>query len=172
MPYPLKQMEEEHSKLWRLALVLSLIAFAAASYFRIPSFRAYVDENYPWVKAQLAQHGLQIADTSSEAKTESAPSEPAHQAAQTAATPSINLDQLALNRSLWPKDVTLKKQIVFPAVVDGREAGKIAVPAGTMVQLYRIENHKLGVVFNGGGAWVQVAETDLPERVRAIQGPR
>ena len=169
MPYPLKQMEEEHSKLWRLALILSLIAFVAAAYFRIPSFRTYVDENYPWVKAQLAQHGLQITDAPSEAKTESAPSEPAHQPTQTA---SINLDQLALNRSLWPKDVTLKKQIVFPAVVDGREAGKIAVPAGTMVQLYRIENHKLGVVFNGGGAWVQVAETDLPERVRAIQGPR
>jgi len=40
------------------------------------------------------------------------------------------------------------------------------VPAGTVVQLYRIENGKVGVVYCGGGAWLQPQDTDLIERVR------
>lgn len=165
-------MEEEHSKLWRLALILSLIAFVAVAYLRIPPFRTLVDEKYPWIKEQLVERGIKIVDDPSEAYKE--PSPEANQPLKTtsAPTPFINLDQIASNRSLWPKDVTLKKPIVFPAVVDGKEVGKVTVAAGTAVQLYRIEHQKLAVVYNGGGAWVQLAETDLAERVHALQRPR
>ena len=165
-------MEEEHSKLWRLALVLSLIAFVAAAYLRIPPFRTYVDENYPWVKEQLVQRGVKIVNDPSEAveeptQAESSPAEFSSQPSTPAPTAPLTLEQIAGNRSLWPKVVTLKKKTVFPAVIDGKEAGKIALAAGATVQLYRVENQKLGVVYNGGGAWVQPEDTDLMERVRA-----
>lgn len=160
-------MEEEHSKLWRLALVLSLIAFVAAAYLRIPPFRTYVDENYPWVKEQLVQRGVKIVNDPSEAVAEPTPEETLSHPAPTASSAPLTLEQIAGNRSLWPKVVTLKKKTVFPAVIDGKEAGKISLAAGATVQLYRVENQKLGVVYNGGGAWVQPEDTDLLERVHA-----
>ena len=165
-------MEEEHSKLWRLALIISLAAFVAVAYLRIPPFRALVNEKYPWIKAQLVERGIKIVDDPSEAQAEPTPeAQQTHQATPAPAA-SINLDQIAADRSLWPKDVILKKPIVFPAVVDGKEVGKVTVAAGTAVQLYRIEHQKLALVYNGGGAWVQPAETDLAERLHAPQPPR
>ena len=173
LPYPFKQMEEEHSKLWRLALILSLIAFVAVAYLRIPPFRDLVNEKFPWVKQELVARGIKIVDDPSQAYAEPTPEPAIHPAKPTPTpTPAISLEQIAANRALWPKNVTLKKQTVFPAVLNGKEAGKITVSAGTAVQLYRVENQRLAVVYNGGGAWVQVEETDLLDRVRATQAPR
>ena len=176
LPYPFKQMEEEHSKLWRLALVLSLIAFVAAAYFRIPPVRDYINEKFPWVKQQLAERGIKIVDDPSEAFAAPSPVESAAPTRKPAPTPvekpAISFEQIEANPALWPKEVSLKKQTVFPAVVEGKEVGKVTVSAGTAVQLYRIANQKLAVVYNGGGAWVLPAETDLLERVSATHSTR
>lgn len=157
-------MEEQHSKLWRVALVLSLAAFAAAAYFKIPPFRAYVDEKFPVVKQQLAQRGIVLVDDPSEAYAD--PAAPTPAIATPTPKPALTLEQIAADRSLWPKDIRLKTQVVFPSVLEGREVGKITVSAGTSVQIYKIEHQKVAVIYKGGGAWVPVADTDLLERAR------
>ena len=81
--------------------------------------------------------------------------------------------QLAADRSLWPKSVKIKKATVFPAVADGKEIGKIDVPAGMEVKVASISpDSKVDVYYspdgtipNAGGAWVKAEDTDLFERV-------
>jgi hypothetical protein len=160
-------MEEEHSKFWRLALILSLAAFVAVAYLRIPPFRDLVNEKFPWVKEELVHRGIKIVNHPSEAYAEPTPEAAA--TPQSAPKPAPALEQIVANRALWPKEVILKKQTIFPAVVNGKEVGKITLPAGITVQIYKIEPDRVAVIYKGGGAWVQVAETDLLERVRASQ---
>jgi hypothetical protein len=73
--------------------------------------------------------------------------------------------KLASDRTAWPKTVTLKTAREFPAVVNGKVAGKIAVPAGTEANLVSIQGGKLGVEYGGGGAWFAADETDLAQRL-------
>ena len=85
----------------------------------------------------------------------------------------LTLIQLAANHSFWPKVVKVKKTTVFPAVYQGKEIGKLSVPAGTEVKVISINPEKVavaytpdGVMSNAGGAYLQPEETDLLERVR------
>jgi hypothetical protein len=56
---------------------------------------------------------------------------------------------------------------VFPAVLNGKVVGSIQAPAGTQGHLIVIKDGKAGVEYQGGGAMVQITDTDLIERVRA-----
>jgi len=58
----------------------------------------------------------------------------------------------------------IHKATDFPAVVNGRVAGMIHAPAGTEVKLAKISDGRLGVEYQGGGAWLLVEETDLVAR--------
>lgn len=178
-------MDNESSNLWRLALVASLIFLAAISYSKYPGFRALVDEKCPWIKEQLAKHDIKFENAPSEAASadgkSAASATPASVGNGTggpsvaAPTPVIlsTVDQVAANPSSWPKTIRLKKLTVFPAVLSGKEIGKLNVPAGMEVKLIQIVSNRLAVAYspdgkpaNAGSAWVQADDTDLMERVQ------
>ena len=183
-------------------MVASLLACAAVAYYRFEPVREMVDTRCPWIKEQLAQRGIQFEDkaqikpvaasvpqqspvstvpiekvASTHAASETGKPSPAAQ--QSAATPAnaigtpTDMIQLAANHSFWPKVVKVKKTTVFPAVYQGKEIGKLSVPAGTEVKVISINPEKVavaytpdGVMSNAGGAYLQPEETDLFERVR------
>ena len=60
----------------------------------------------------------------------------------------------------------LKKAVEVPAVVGGKEVGKVTVTAGTEVNMARIKDGKVGIEYQGGGVWLTPEETDVMERVR------
>ena len=180
-------MEEQHSSIfWRLSLVVSVVLLAAASYYKVPPFRHFVDEKCPWVKEQLTKYGIEFAEGPLAAPT--SPSNPSSQALQpieevrnnASSNPSgpgkpVDVYKLTADLSQLPKTVTILSPVVFPAVTNGKANGKLRVPAGTEVQLVRVGGGKLGVVFtpdgttaNASGAWVWPEETDLSERLKKI----
>lgn len=196
---------EKSSKLWRLALVFALLALAVASYVKIEPFRKIVDEKIPALKERLSQHGISLgkaaptpaAEERPVAKTTPPPTKTTHEepapqqatepavpetAAPVTATPASDgqsrpgpMEQLVANHALWPKTVRLKQQTVFPAVVDGRQVGDIALPAGTEVKLVQVQNEKIGVAYSPdgrlsslGGTYLKPGQTDLLEQVRKL----
>ena len=179
-------MDTESSNFWRLALVVSLIFLAALSYYKYESFRALVDEKCPWIKEQLAKHDIKFENIPTEAapaEGKTADSKPATATPNTTTTPDAaaspapviltTVAQVAANPSVWPKTLRLKKLTVFPAVLNGKEIGKLNIPAGMEVKLIRIVAERLavsyspgGVAANAGGAWVQAVDTDLMERIQ------
>ncbi len=175
-------MEDQPSKLWNVALVFSLLALAVACYLKMDPVRSFVDEKCPWIKDQLATHGIQLpgiasAQTALVAASEkqissanvapvSAPaSAPATSAAAAAAVPKtasaavkvpqapVDLARLASDPSLWPKKIRLKKDVTFPAVMNKQKVGELHVPAGTEVMLVQIRaDNKLGVAYTPSGS--------------------
>jgi hypothetical protein len=192
-------MKQLFSKLfWGGALIGALLLCAAAYYWKYPDVREMVDGKFPIVKqcrvkitalfqpasakpwpgmAPASASAPQAAPTAAPqaAAATSLPSEalPAAPAVvQAVATPipgPVTLGDLNRSRANWPKDVTLKKTIDFPAVMDGKVVGSVKAIAGTEVQLVEIKNGKAGVEFQGGGALVDAADTDLLERAQAIR---
>jgi len=165
-------MDDQPSKIWNIALVFSLLLLAGILYYRFAPVREYVDAKCPWVKEQLAQHGIQFDGTAgtAPASTNSATVSPTRPVAAALAQP-VSVAQFTSDRSLWPKTVKIKKATEFPAVINGKEIGKLSVPAGTEVKLISVTSEKVGVAYspdgtmsNAGGAWLQIAETDLIER--------
>ena len=187
-------MDDQPSKIWNVALVFSLLLLAGVLYYRFAPVREIVDAKCPWIKEQLAQHGIQFSGAAAATPEAPAPansgaanppqpltsaptrpltSAPAQRLAVAQPQP-MSLAQIASNQSLWPKVVKIKKPIVFPAVLNGKEVGKLSVPAGTEVKLISVTPEKVGVAYspdgtmpNAGGAWLLAAETDLIERVYA-----
>jgi len=165
-----------------LALVASLLLFAAVAYYRFEPVRGAVNAKCPWIKEQLAQHGIQFEETPQTAPA-AAPAQEAKGTSLTGNTSPVaakppgnpaDMVQIAADHSLWPKAVRIKQTTVFPAVSQGKEIGKLSVPAGTEVKLISINADKVGVAYspdgtmpNMGGAWLQPEETDLLERVHA-----
>ena len=85
-------------------------------------------------------------------------------------TPTPPPDPLAWvigHKEYWPKEVVLKEATTFPVVFDGKIAGWAKVPEGTMVKVVAIEPTDLAVVYDGGGARVPFAATDLRQRATA-----
>lgn len=77
-----------------------------------------------------------------------------------------DLQKIASNRALWPKTLTLTKAATFPAVFNGKIVGSLVAPAGSEVILHSIKDDKVGLEFNGGGAWLPVDQTDLLARAQ------
>ncbi len=80
---------------------------------------------------------------------------------------AFDLQKLSSDHTLWPKKVALAKPATFPAVLNGKQVGSLVVPAGTETELVAIQNGKLGLKFNDGGAWLNVEDTDLIARVQS-----
>lgn len=183
-------------------MAAALVLLAITSYIKIEPFRQIVDAQCPWIKQQLAERGIRLKEAMviqtipaarpSPSPTPSPAATPSVQAASSApvapasspATSSpigdapkntaVDINQLAANRSLWPKTVKIKHATSFPAVVDGKRVGEINVPAGTEVKVVQVQPDKIGVAYspdgkvaNLGGAWLKTADTDLIERVQA-----
>ena len=50
-------------------------------------------------------------------------------------------------------------------MVDGKVVGSLKAPVGSETNLKAIKDGKVGVEYQGGGAWLAVGDTDLEARV-------
>jgi hypothetical protein len=178
-------MSQQLSKWWFMgppfAIGVSLLAYYAV----FPSFRGWVDGHFPWAASHIGIY-LPARDADEQFKRRStavkpmvpvaptpapAPPPPARPPAPVYLTADggVDLEKLAANRADWPKAVVLRKAKGFPAVVDGKAVGSAILPKGTEVHLLKIEAGKLGLEYRGGGAWADVDETDLADRMRSVE---
>ncbi len=190
-------MSKSKIGIWSVALPLSVVFLAAAYYAKVPEVRKAVDARTPHVRHLLGrfvqESGTQIIVMQGEqdpafARPKPAPGpapvrvaampEPVPIPAPPAVAPPVesrppaapvvfDLQKIAADPSLWPKKVTLTKPAKFPAVLNGRIVGELIAPAGSEATLKLIKNDQVGLEFNGGGAWLPAAETDLSARVQA-----
>ncbi len=192
-------MSKTKSGIWGIALPLSVVFLGAAYYVKVPEVRKEVDARTPIVRNLLGrfvqESGTQVIVMQGEqdpmfSKPKPAPaanriasaSEPEPvitEAAEAAAPPvesappppvaPLDLQKIAADPTLWPKKVTLHKPTKFPAVLNGKIVGELVAPAGAEATLKLIKDDKVGLEFNGGGAWLPATETDLIARVRATR---
>jgi hypothetical protein len=168
---------------WLSAFLFSLVFLAAAYYVTSPSVRIAIDARAPWVADYLRPYvrgSQEIVQVPSPARPQVEVPEPtpapavpvsslppAAPVAVAVPTPEVfDLKKLAANRAGWPAKVAIKKDTDFPAVVNGKVVGSLIAPAGTEVGLVTISGGKLGVEYQGGGAWLFVEETDLIARTQ------
>ena len=180
-------MSTSPNKLWAFGPIIAIPLLAAAYYIKVPSFREAVDTRIPWAKEHLSKfvpapevviiHDPKPASAPSpaalpakppvaNANEQLPPPAPAAPAVAETASAGPTLQEFAANSSLWPKSVRLRTPTQFPAVLSGKEIGKIQVPAGTETRLVTIRGEQLGLEFQGGGAWVPISQTDLMQRVK------
>jgi hypothetical protein len=161
-----------------IGLPVSLLILAFAYYKYVPTARAWIDARTPLGKqlfgrfvsdsAATGDSSAPAGDTGSQSNIpgisqDSAPAPGGPPPVQQPVT--YDLQTLAQDRSLWPRQVRLRKSTAFPAVVDGKEVGSLVAPSGTEVNLLAIREGKLGLEYKGGGAWLPVGDTDLATRV-------
>jgi len=65
--------------------------------------------------------------------------------------------------------VALRQKTSFPAVLNGREIGRVDVPSGTQVRVATIREGQLTLEYQGGNQAVPPDATDLEDRVRSIR---
>lgn len=163
-------------------LPLSLVVLAAAYYIKVPSVRRQIDARAPWVAGILGRFvqepevavvgapppkpGEDNAGTPAPQARPPTPDVPGIPQTPPPATPRrvFNLQEIAANRAEWPAKLTLKKPTTFPAVANGKVVGSVIAPPGTEVNLRTISSGKVGVEYQGGGAWLAAEETDLAAR--------
>lgn len=179
-------MRKKQSKIWGVAFALSLIFLASAYYLRVPAFRRFVDDKTPLAHKYLGPW-LPDSDGRAErvewqaemipAEVPVAPPSRPPVAADSSVLPvapapspgemAPELQKIAGDRARWPKTVKLTRAATFPAVSNGKIVGSLIAPAGTEVVLHAIRDDKVGLEFNGGGAWLPVDQTDLLVRALA-----
>ena len=162
---------------WIFSLPVSLVILAGAYYIKIPSARRFIDEHTSlghtlfgsFVKdTVIVEHkSAPRSGSSSEPANTVFPGKPDAPVAKAAPTPVpvFNLEKLEHDPALWPKKVSIKKETIFPAVVDGKVVGSLKAPVGAETNLKYIKDGKVGVEYQGGGAWLAVGDTDLESRV-------
>jgi hypothetical protein len=168
-------MSTKPSLLWSIALPVSLLILAAAYYVKVPSARQFIDAHtslgHAWLGRFVGGPQVVVAPPPSSASDEhSIPGIDLGTAAKPLApgTPEpFSLQKLANNPALWPKKITLRKAVTFPAVVNGKVVGDLIAPVGSEANLKAIKDGKIGVEYQGGGAWLNVEDTDLVARVTA-----
>ena len=142
-----------------LFLLALLVGVILVTYWRIPGAREMMDHKMPFLKDTLGRFGAapEVATTDGAPPADAAPAP---------APVALTFETLAADPTAWPRTVRLKKAVEVPAVVGGKEAGKVMLKAGTEVNLARIKDGRVGIEYQGGGAWLQPDETDLMERAR------
>ena len=153
-------MKQSGSGAVRLLVLLALlVAVVFGTYWKVPGAREMMDEKLPIVKQTLARFGAAPADAPSDAA-------PTVDAAPAPAPAAMTFQSLAADPTAWPRTVRLKKAVEVPAVVDGKEVGKVMLKAGTEVILARIKDGNVGIEYQRGGAWVKPEDTDVMERAQ------
>jgi hypothetical protein len=160
--------------LWTFALLVSLVFLAFAYYMKSASVRTAINDRFPWVARTIGTRLPEIqVKTAPAPKTEAIPATgevaaavpPAPTVPAAPPEPEIfDLKKLQADRPSWPPKVRINKPTKFPAVVNGKVVGDLVAPAGTEVGLNTISGGKLGVEYQGGGAWLFVEETDIIAR--------
>ncbi len=142
-----------------LFLLALLVGVVLVTYWRIPGAREMMDQKMPLLKDTLARFGA-----APEAATPDGA--PPADAAPAPAPAALTFETLAADPTAWPRTVRLKKAVEVPAVVDGKEVGKVMLKAGTEVNLARIKDGKVGIEYQRGGKWLQPEDTDIMERAQ------
>lgn len=168
-------MSHKPSVIWLFALPASLVILAGAYYIKIPSARKFIDEHTSLGRTLF---GRFVSDTVIVEHRSAPPPNPADNVPETPwpnkvaaekATPTpvpvFDLQKLARDPSQWPKKISLKKEATFPAVVSGKVVGSLIAPVGAEANVKSIKDGKVGVEYQGGGAWLAVGDTDLEARV-------
>ncbi|HEY3900034.1 MAG TPA: hypothetical protein VGM54_15605 [Chthoniobacter sp.] len=173
--------ESSNSKFWTfIGLPVSLLILAAAYYTKVPSARAWIDAHTPLGKQLFGRFVSGPPEPT--ADNQAPPADPGSQSGIPGVPPgseipappvpppvqqpiTYDLQTLAQDHSLWPRQVRIRKATEFPAVVDGKKVGSLVAPSGTEVNLLAIREGKLGLEYKGGGAWLPVEDTDLGTRV-------
>jgi hypothetical protein len=162
---------------WIFALPVSLVILAGAYYIKIPSARRFIDDHTSLGHTLFGSfvHDTVVVEhksasrpgSSDESAKTAFPGKPDAAMAKAAPTPVpvFSLAKLEQDPSLWPKKVSIKKETTFPAVVDGKVVGSLKAPVGSEANLKLIKDGKVGVEYQGGGAWLAVGDTDLEARV-------
>lgn len=146
----------------RLLVLLALLAVVAGgSYLKVPAAREAVDARLPFVKTTLARFGVPVETEGGAGTVAPGAREPAAVLDEAAAFTALAADPTA-----WPRTVRLARPVEFPAVVGGKEVGKVLLKAGTEVNLARIKDGSVGLEYQGGGAWVKPADTDVLARAQ------
>ena len=133
-------------------MIILLVILAGVAYVKVAPLRQSVDSNAPWFKEKVGHYLVHTE--------EPAPTVPV--------LPTLTLEGFAAQPALWPKTVSLKNHVEFLAVVHNETVGTVRVSPGTEVHLVKISNGKLGLEYQGGGAWVIPQMTDLVERVQPV----
>jgi hypothetical protein len=176
-------MLKKLSQILIVALLLAAVGFVA--YLRIPIVQDSVNTRLPQLKQPLTNlavtlHQMPDSGSTTDSTTSSQPNAPAAPGSNATNDPAttapssapaqsgtLDLAQLSQSRLQWPKSVTLKKAVQFPAVLDGKIVGNVQAPAGSQAHLVLIKDGKLGLEYQGGGAMVDVNDTDLADIVLA-----
>jgi hypothetical protein len=173
--------ESSNNKFWTfIGLPASLLVLAAAYYIKVPTAREWIDARTPlgkqlfgrWVSNAYAPTAESEAPAPDPTGHSEIPGVPQGDGASLPNVPppvqqpvTYDLQTLAQDSSLWPRQVRLRKPTTFPAVVDGKTVGSLVAPSGTAVNLVRIQGGKLALEYKGGGVWSAVDDTDLATRV-------
>jgi len=168
-------MSQKASKFWVFAFPVSLVVLAGAYYIKVPAARQFIDQHTSLGHKLFGSfvHDGESFERRSAPSSIPSPSVPGssserREVAVNAAptpVPVFDLQKLASDASLRPKKVSLKRETSFPAVVSGKVVGSIVAPVGSEVNLMTIKDGKIGVEYQGGGAWLAVEDTDLERRV-------
>jgi hypothetical protein len=169
-------MSEKSHPIWLFALPVSLVILAGAYYIKVPAARGFIDAHTSLGNKLFGRfvHDTVIVERANEPdKAESEEDRMARVNAQLNPTPGptprrvFDLQELARDPAHWPKKVTLRKASAFPAVVGGKVVGSLTAPVGSEANLKMIKDGKIGLEYQGGGAWLAVEDTDLAARVMA-----
>jgi hypothetical protein len=154
-----RRMKEGSSAVRLLVLLALLVVVAAGSYWKVPAARDAVDEKLPVVKETLARFGAAPdGESAAGGSPEGTPPAPVD--------PAGLFETLAADPTSWPRTVHLRKAVEFPAVIGGKEFGKVLVKPGSEARLVDIKNGMLGLEYQGGGARVKPDDTDFLQRAR------
>ena len=87
---------------------------------------------------------------------------------QPQATPRPDpLSWLIEHRDAWPKEVTLREPVEFPAVSSGKVVGVVKAPTGAAVKVLDLTSQDVVADYLGGNARVPIFTTDLRARADA-----
>lgn len=169
-------MSKEHG-IWNILLPLSVVFLGVVYYIKVPSVRRAIDARTDVPRDLLGRF------TSKPETMVGRREEPPHtpmprdepfsprRAPGISVAPSpapvpaaFDLQKLSADPSRWPKKVALTKPAKFSAMLNGKPVGSIMVPAGSEATLKAIQDGKLGLEFNGGGAWLKPEDTDIVAR--------
>jgi hypothetical protein len=154
--------ESNNNNLYLLMVVL-VLGLVVLAYSRVPAFRQIVNAKAPWFNEKVG-HYLVSAKPGGDPKASDgdAPAPKSFTGPQ-----GFDLAAFSAHPDSWPANIAIKTETVFPAVLNNKVVGSVRAPAGSQVHLMKVENGKLGVEYQGGGAWVKLEATDLVERVES-----
>ena len=84
--------------------------------------------------------------------------------APTPTPPTLDLATVARTPALWPPQVALLQPAAFPILLNGRAAGEVKVPAGTVLRLVRVSGQVVEVEYQAGKHVIAATSTDLMQR--------